>query len=77
MGVWDTVGSIPNMIDALEIKDTSLPATVDIALHAISLQENRQAFLPTLWSEPQGGLPANQILKQVNASMRSNSWLQR
>ncbi|KIJ11726.1 hypothetical protein PAXINDRAFT_181808 [Paxillus involutus ATCC 200175] len=43
---------------------TSLPATVDVALHAISLQENRQKFLPTLWTPPQAGLGTNQVLKQ-------------
>ncbi|KAG1730063.1 hypothetical protein EDB19DRAFT_1390625 [Suillus lakei] len=65
VGVWDTVGSVYATIDALEIKDTSLPATIDIALHAISLQENRQKFLPTLWTMPQGGFATNQVLKQV------------
>jgi hypothetical protein len=65
VGVWDTVGSVYKTIDALNIIDTSLPATIDVALHAISLQENRQMFLPTLWTEPQGGFKANQILKQV------------
>ncbi|KAG1730066.1 hypothetical protein EDB19DRAFT_1390884 [Suillus lakei] len=65
VGVWDTVGSVYKTIDALEIKDTSLPATIDIALHALSLQENRKQFLPTLWSIPQGGLAASQTLKQV------------
>ncbi|KAH7921292.1 hypothetical protein BV22DRAFT_1132387 [Leucogyrophana mollusca] len=65
VGVWDTVGSVLGTIDALDIKDTSLPATIDIALHALSLQENRERFLPTLWSVPKGGLPTNQSLKQV------------
>ncbi|KAG2123280.1 hypothetical protein DEU56DRAFT_52917 [Suillus clintonianus] len=65
VGVWDTVGSVYATIDALEIKDTSLPATVDIALHAIALQENREKFLPTLWTTPTGGLAPNQTLKQV------------
>ncbi|KAF8843830.1 hypothetical protein BDN67DRAFT_896119 [Paxillus ammoniavirescens] len=64
VGVWDTVGSVYQTIDALNIKDTSLPATVDVALHAISLQENRQKFLPTLWTPPQVGLGTNQVLKQ-------------
>ncbi|KAG1755262.1 uncharacterized protein EDB91DRAFT_1277833 [Suillus paluster] len=64
VGVWDTVGSVYNTIDALEIKDTSLPKSVEIALHAVSLQENRQKFLPTLWTVPQGGLAHNQVLKQ-------------
>ncbi|KAF9230980.1 hypothetical protein BU15DRAFT_56679 [Melanogaster broomeanus] len=64
VGVWDTVGSVYKTIDALNITDTSLPATVDIALHAISLQENRKKFLPTLWTPPSGGLGADQVLKQ-------------
>lgn len=65
VGVWDTVGSVYATIDALRIKDTSLPATIDIALHALSLQENRKEFLPTLWSIPEGGLSNKQTLKQV------------
>ncbi|KAF9817313.1 hypothetical protein IEO21_03573 [Rhodonia placenta] len=65
IGVWDTVGSVYGEIDALSITDTSLPGTVDVALHALSLQENRKKFLPTLWEKPKGGLGANQILKQV------------
>lgn len=63
--VWDTVGSVFNTIDALHIKDTSLPACIDVALHALSLQEDRQVFLPTLWTVPERGLGGNQILKQV------------
>ncbi|KAG2063174.1 hypothetical protein BDR04DRAFT_587290, partial [Suillus decipiens] len=65
VGVWDTVGTVYATIDALQFKDTNLPATINIALHALSLQENRQKFLPTLWSIPQGRLPANQTLKQI------------
>ncbi|KAG2335291.1 hypothetical protein BDR05DRAFT_1006981 [Suillus weaverae] len=61
----DTVGSVYATIDALQIKDTSLPVTVDIVLHALSLQEDRKTFLPMLWTIPKGGLPSNQILKQV------------
>ncbi|KAL5536402.1 hypothetical protein ACEPAF_224 [Sanghuangporus sanghuang] len=66
VGVWDTVDSVLNgptdpIIDALSIKDTSLPASVEIALHGLSLQENRKKFLPTLWTNPS----SNQILKQI------------
>ncbi|KAJ7220581.1 hypothetical protein GGX14DRAFT_354257, partial [Mycena pura] len=50
VGVFDTVGSVYNQIDALEIKDNSLPPCVDTALHAVSLQENREKFLPTLFN---------------------------
>ncbi|ESK89907.1 hypothetical protein Moror_795 [Moniliophthora roreri MCA 2997] len=65
VGVWDTVGSVYKEIDALNIADTTLPKTVKVALHAVSLQENRKKFLPTLWTIPQGGLQPNQVLKQV------------
>ena len=53
VGVWDTVGSVYNTIDALNIKDTSLPPTIDIALHALALQENRGKYLPSLWTLPE------------------------
>ena len=65
VGVWDTVGSVYGEINALNIVDTSLPATVKVALHALSLQENREKFLPTLWTIPSGGLKPGQVLKQV------------
>ena len=69
VGVWDTVGSVYNTIDALNIKDTSLPPTIDIALHALALQENRQRFLPTLWTLPETNKVkrgnSTQVLKQV------------
>lgn len=65
MGVWDTVGAVLNTIDALNIKDNYLPPSIDFALHAMSLQENRKKFLPTPWAVPQGGLRDGQVLKQV------------
>ncbi|KAI5999107.1 hypothetical protein EDD15DRAFT_2238725 [Pisolithus albus] len=75
VGVWDTVGAILNTVDALGIEDTSLPPTVDIALHAVSLQDNRDKFLPTLWQTPPDGLSENQILKQgCRCHLRCNVW---
>lgn len=66
VGVWDTVGSVFDEINALSIKDKSLPATVKVALHALSIHENREEFLPTLWKTPPGGkLGAQQTLKQI------------
>lgn len=68
MGVWDTVDAVYNYTrikDALSIADPSLPASIDIALHALSLQENRDLFLPTLWEMPKGGWRDNQVVKQV------------
>ncbi|KAI6111720.1 hypothetical protein EDD16DRAFT_1807391 [Pisolithus croceorrhizus] len=52
-------------LDALSITDHSLPANIDIALHALSLQDNRTLFSPTLWEMPEGGRLANQVIKQV------------
>lgn len=65
VGVWDTVGSVYKTVDALHIKDTSLPSSIDVALHALSVQEDREEFRPTLWTAPQGGLGTNQVLKQA------------
>lgn len=71
VGVWDTVGSVFNTINALSITDTDLPASIDCALHAMSLQENREKFLPTLWTVPSRGLislanGSPQVFKQVS-----------
>jgi hypothetical protein len=54
-------------VDALHLKDTVLPASVDIALHALSLQENRKEFRPTLFTLAVG---SNQVLKEVRESPR-------
>ena len=57
----------------MNIVDTSLPATVKVALHALSMQENREQFLPTLWTIPPGGLKPGQVLKQVRSSLLAPS----
>ncbi|KDQ13706.1 hypothetical protein BOTBODRAFT_66638 [Botryobasidium botryosum FD-172 SS1] len=68
VGVWDTVGSVyeglGTVMDALCIKDQTLTPNIELALHAVSLQENRQKFLPTLWAPGPEGLCPNQVLKQ-------------
>ena len=56
VGVWDTVGQVLNTVNALGIDDAALPASVDCALHAMSMHENRQWYLPTLWEIPETGL---------------------
>lgn len=60
LGVWDTVGAlgIPdemliNVFDDPQVyrfHDTLLSARVRVARHAVSLDELRQSFAPTLWS---------------------------
>ncbi|KAJ7693101.1 hypothetical protein B0H17DRAFT_1179164 [Mycena rosella] len=73
VGVWDTVGSIKRVqvtlgnpvvtvLDAFSICDATLPDNVEHAYHAVSLQENRSNFLPTLWKDIKK--PA-QVLEQV------------
>jgi hypothetical protein len=65
VGVWDTVGSIFRVVDALHIKDDELPASIVTALQAVSLQDNRYSFWPTLWVPPASGLASGQTLKEV------------
>ncbi|KDQ10696.1 hypothetical protein BOTBODRAFT_488112 [Botryobasidium botryosum FD-172 SS1] len=69
VGVWDTVGSIQDGVkpvtDMLNINDSSLPATIENAFHALSLQENRGRFLPTLWTVGPQSLQPGQVMKQV------------
>jgi len=69
IGVWDTVGSlgIPSALGGVDpvkygFLDTTLSPTVKAAFHAISIDERRKAFPPTLWvSEDVPG----QIVEQV------------
>ncbi|MBI3898271.1 MAG: DUF2235 domain-containing protein [Gammaproteobacteria bacterium] len=70
VGVWDTVGAlgIPNALLLPQLQaanrviqdksfgflDTQLSARVDAAYHAVALDERRDPFLPTLWTEAPG-----------------------
>lgn len=77
VGVWDTVGSlgIPNtMVQGVlkhllgmnrEFHDTDLSSTVAYAFHAISIDEHRWPFLPTLWTQTDSGRAVGQHLEQV------------
>ncbi|HSU16280.1 DUF2235 domain-containing protein [Longimicrobium sp.] len=56
IGVWDTVGSlgIPGAMRFIarkrfEFHDVALSSTVDYAFHALSIDEQRKPFEPTLW----------------------------
>lgn len=70
VGVWDTVGAlgIPDQFfDHIDDRiygflDTSLHPSFEAAFHAVSIDEKRREFQPTLWTSP----PApGQILEQV------------
>ncbi len=62
IGVWDTVGAlgIPDYLNALNVldtlknytfHDTIISKNVKTARHAVSLDEQRASFQPTLWSD--------------------------
>jgi len=75
IGVWDTVGSLgipgdwaKNLSFASRwyFHDVRLGAHVDVALHALAIDEKRAAFPPTLWEKPiNQPLPPGQIVEQV------------
>lgn len=74
VGVWDTVGSlgIPgiffNMLNQKEygFLDTSIHACIQHAYHAVSIDERRAQFKPTLWTNPDGSpLGNNTQVEQV------------
>ena len=80
IGVWDTVGAlgIPNDLPGWHgvanrthwwqrlwgFHDTQLSSQVTHAIHALSIDEQRAAFRPTLWQQGENP-PAEQSLKQV------------
>jgi hypothetical protein len=71
LGVWDTVGAlgIPedmavlSLLDNLQdhtFHDTTLGAHIQVARHAVALDEMRASFQPTLWDAP-AGVDAQQV----------------
>ena len=74
VGVWDTVGSlgIPGLLFSpfdqkkYGFLDTSLHPSVKNAFHAVSIDERRAQFQPTLWTNPDGTTRSNDAqLEQV------------
>ena len=69
LGIWDTVGAmgIPsNNLDKVdrryEFHDTELSRRVKNAYHALSIDETRPEFVPTLWtSKPKEGQRVEQV----------------
>ena len=59
MGVWDTVGALGIPLAGLrgltlrdvDFHDTELSGTVELAYHALAVDERRGPFLPSLWLE--------------------------
>jgi uncharacterized protein (DUF2235 family) len=79
IGVWDTVGALgipvlrfrfPGISKRWTFHDTTLSSYVDNAYHAVSIDERRKAFVPTLWvKQVKDGKvvepPAGQTVEQV------------
>ncbi len=73
IGVWDTVGNLglpltPRRLPGggLSLHHKGLSPLVDVGLHALSIDEPRGPFSPTLWTmQPDELLPAGQIIEQV------------
>jgi hypothetical protein len=73
VGVWDTVGNLGNPFTSggmigrrYAFHDLRLSDNIDVGLHALSIDEVRGPFRPTLWTLPKGqALPANQHVEQV------------
>ena len=74
VGVWDTVGAlgIPGHLfssfdeSKYGFLDTTLSPCIENAYHAISVDERRSSFVPTLWTNPDGTPRANDNkVKQV------------
>ena len=73
IGVWDTVGNIGNPFSGaarisrrLAFHDMRLHDTIDVALHALSIDEIRGPFRPTFFTLPEGAaLAAHQHVEQT------------
>ena len=72
VGVWDTVGALGIPVDGFHppvlsrlwaFHDTRLSRAVRHAYHAVSIDERRAPFKPTLWVKQ--GDAADQVLEQV------------
>jgi uncharacterized protein (DUF2235 family) len=77
LGVWDTVGSrgIPNNFKhwtsrkKYQFHDTRLSDIVKSAFHAVSIDERRKPFKPTLW---EGDYKGRQVEQKWFAGVHSN-----
>ena len=67
IGVWDTVGALGIPVTFLglleshdEFYDTKMGSNISYARHALSIDEKRQDFAPTIW-EPKEGVNLKQV----------------
>lgn len=60
VGVWDTVAALGfpgtfqdnDMIEFFDFYDPGLGSNIQFGFHALSLEEDRKDFLPTMWYQP-------------------------
>jgi uncharacterized protein (DUF2235 family) len=70
VGVWDTVGALgipqrvidPSSARDYEFHDTSPSGVIEIGRHALAIDEQRDNFVPTLWTQP---IPPGTDIRQV------------
>jgi uncharacterized protein (DUF2235 family) len=82
IGVWDTVRSLGIPLGVAEVEltiwphrfhDHELSEHVRYAYHALSIDDEREAFNPTIWNEPtraqriakETGIPSKQMFEQI------------
>lgn len=77
IGVWDTVGALGIPVETgllsplrwfnsrVAFHDVTLSSYVDCAFQALALDEQRSAFVPTLWQQQPHARAAGQVLEQV------------
>lgn len=70
IGVWDTVGAcgiggvLGQLAGKARFHDNKLSADVQFAYQALSIDEQRTAFRPTLWEQTPGAAAKGQVLVQ-------------
>lgn len=74
LALWDTVGNLgvptglglPAEVSQFRFHDTSLHPHIDVALHALAIDEPRSGFRPTLWTVSQNrSLRPGQLVEQM------------
>ncbi|KAL8286983.1 hypothetical protein RQP46_003989 [Phenoliferia psychrophenolica] len=84
VGVFDTVGAMglpselhskqPEVASLFGFSNTGLGPHIELALHALAIDETRKDFRPTLWVQTQAGQAKGQVLKQVWFSDIGGGW---
>jgi uncharacterized protein (DUF2235 family) len=85
VGVWDTVAAyglpidemtrgISNWVWPLELPDRVLSERVNVARHALALDDERTTFHPVLWTEQQPGQPVPPVPTTIDGQKIVQVW---